>query len=1233
MSLRRLVLAIVCVPAVAQRFLQEDVQEPVDPIARRSCSNVVVKQSQTVVIDWLPSRNNESPGGDVDDKPSCGLTSSVDLSQVDLRGISTVRVKGAKARVKYTRLPRGAKPTMTIHTSDFVSCAPHVSSGEDSLVLQLASCRQELENGTTDPTVSGGVISHPLSRWLLPAILALAPQSGPRGSKLVGLMALGLSGAASAEDTCDDEVEIEIGIPDEEPDLTDPAVRVKLLKDLRNASVPDLPTDDPKLGGHEGFAVDPSNYRLYKNGQHRRPTDPATAEEIRAAQGLLFGQAGQVTTLALADTLASDPKGWASAQDALQEIGGMDPAAIGEVSHIAKQNGDPSGGEAYEQFLAYARTHGFDAAHRWLKGQAPLRRNLRWWSVHRTASATPDREHVIAVENAIEAGEKDYDMRRLIHVRMSGGAMAYTDDNTKLWGSELHIAVDVSDLVQPFIAADRIEVYASLLSDSKRNPGTAPLSATDLSYLKAVVHAIYGPSHSGEQRNLKGIYNGDPHNTNGGGAATESRTWSRPFEWLDGEKARSFGYASDEFLFTAQTTELSPSTVPLDGHGTQAGTFMFPVPFSMTYATKNGGAVTGTDPRNTLPESNVGALCFYGRGLTFSETDASTFATIAAQIEARSDANLTALADIVARAIETAWGEDEASPGSGFRPGRLARRPRDGAMVPAIVLKHSYDLPTYVNHATSAALEGKLMGGMKHRDARDNADEFAPPEDAEGKPLYAPNGKPRSPVMPLGSNFKIDGYAVTYSSGVTWKFMLGFDPDAGMTMYHLRMVLPPSRKHPKGKEVPYLYRAYISNFGTDYSASNLGNPNSYLFKESHYEHATGLLGGTTCGGKTLPVFRSKHGAYIGDAFNRPVFYSTYGLDVADPYAKELGFDAPMQAFPLDRSMVDNGLIPQAFCIQEIDLGHNMWHMYTAQHLRGLQISQSTISDAYNVIVNFKLNSDGKFSVGEILHGKPGVGTHVLPGVSGQYTSRGRGGQATNHMHWHVIALEPHLKMDEPRVVNKLQVSDLVSAAEEPSDWFGTAFHRKTSTIELANETDLMNFDYMKQRYWRIAAVNEETGEDLGSLKVTSPLFGPPIHAGNRQSHLPRGETLEGNHWWLRQDIHVVNATNRRDSTVLLTPGTSPGYELSRSVDHPLKGKPKFDRPMVFCSIKLTHEVVEEEMPVQPGFSHIDVNVQPHNLHGINPNILVRQQPEYNIWYENTLMQSYTPPYTSEYEGH
>ena len=62
-----------------------------------------------------------------------------------------------------------------------------------------------------------------------------------------------------------------------------------------------------------------------------------------------------------------------------------------------------------------------------------------------------------------------------------------------------------------------------------------------------------------------------------------------------------------------------------------------------------------------------------------------------------------------------------------------------------------------------------------------------------------------------------------------------------------------------------------------------------------------------------------------------------------------------------------------------------------------------------------------------------------------------------------------------------------------------------------------------------------------------------------------------------------------------------------------------------------HEVIEEELPAQAAFANIDVNLSPHNLYGFNPNLLVRQQPQYNDWMENTWMESYKPPYSSEYD--
>ena len=35
-----------------------------------------------------------------------------------------------------------------------------------------------------------------------------------------------------------------------------------------------------------------------------------------------------------------------------------------------------------------------------------------------------------------------------------------------------------------------------------------------------------------------------------------------------------------------------------------------------------------------------------------------------------------------------------------------------------------------------------------------------------------------------------------------------------------------------------------------------------------------------------------------------------------------------------REHVDNGLIEEAICLAEVDMGYNMLHMYAGQHLRG-----------------------------------------------------------------------------------------------------------------------------------------------------------------------------------------------------------------------------------------------------------------------------------------------------------
>jgi len=185
-----------------------------------------------------------------------------------------------------------------------------------------------------------------------------------------------------------------------------------------------------------------------------------------------------------------------------------------------------------------------------------------------------------------------------------------------------------------------------------------------------------------------------------------------------------------------------------------------------------------------------------------------------------------------------------------------------------------------------------------------------------------------------------------------------------------------------------------------------------------------------------------------------------------------------------------------------------------------------------------------------------------------------------------------------------------------------------------DDTQYLNWDYAKQRYWRIQAVNAGTGEDVGGLKIFSHKFGPPILPGRSNPNIPLNETYFGNHWWLKQDVHVLNATGRRDSVVLITDATTPDYNKRRALAHPFlsRGGPYDDaKPVVFFTLKLEHNVIEEELPVQGGFADIEVVIMPENMYGFNPDILVRYDPVHNDVMENRWMESYVAPYRYEFE--
>jgi len=1005
------------------------------------------------------------------------------------------------------------------------------------------------------------------------------------------------------------------------PDLSTFAARKELLDYVKNSCEAPLSAkgDD---GGYSGFTVDPNEKTKYVNGGNRRPTDPATHEEVISAQTLLFG-VSSCESLEECDLLKI---AWAPANDGpLAAIGGIDPSSISDVSRISAEPGDPSNGLAQDAFIQYADNDGFPSAYSWLQepAQAKYRRAIRWWSTGQITTAAPTREEVYGVEEKISAGES-FELHRILHVRVSGGLREVTDGGKIWWGSVVHVAVDVTDLSSPFVVPERTEVYSYQRRDSNKTP-SKKIDDLDQMYLKTAAMSLYGEISNGA-RQFVVTYNGDLNNQSGG-FGNDHRSWSAPFEYVDGDDAELIGFEKEEYLYLAHLAEYSPSAVPVDGHQTSTGVLLYPVPLTMAYGVYSDGSVSPPLSHNALIDSKVGALTWYGRGLTFSNATAHLLKT-SINMTNIFESDFDMIAVIMSNAIKNAWGDEETSVDSNFRPGQLKNR-GDGIAIPAVILKHSYDTPTYVNHATSSVLEGKFLDGAPHRDARDNLDYMAPPE-VNGKPKYEPNGKPREVVEVLGRSFEVDGYAVTYKAGITWKFLMGFDADAGLTLYHVRQVLPPSRAYPDGKEIPFIFRTNIPEFGTDYSTSKLGNQHSWNFYESHYRDGTSFSKEATCSGTSLPLFRSKSGAYISSAAERLVFYGTYGLGIMDPYSAYLGVEAELNAFPNTRQFVDNGIIAYAICLEEMDLGHSMWHLITSQHLRALAISMSTISNAYNVVVRYTLLSDGKMKVGAHAHGKPGFTMPGVPGVSGEYGSKSRGGFASNHIHWHVIAVEPALKMNEVGVLNKLQVIDKVAPGEDDTDLFGTAFHRSRKTILNVNETDKLSYDFVKQRYWRIQALDGNTGEDIGGLKISSQRFSPPIQAGKTNPNVSLNETYYGNHWWLRQDVHIVNATGRRDAMVLRTNSVDPGYNSRQAIEHPFIGNGTYGDPVIFFTLKLEHNVIEEELPVQGGFTDIEITITPENMYGFNPQILVRYDPVHNDVIENTWTQSYTAPYSGEY---
>ncbi len=306
---------------------------------------------------------------------------------------------------------------------------------------------------------------------------------------------------------------------------------------------------------------------------------------------------------------------------------------------------------------------------------------------------------------------------------------------------------------------------------------------------------------------------------------------------------------------------------------------------------------------------------------------------------------------------------------------------------------------------------------------------MAPPVDAAGEGIYKPNGKPKVTVEPAGASYTLDGYGLTYSAGITWKANIGFDPDAGLMLYNIRVVLPPSKAYPEGEVVPYLFKAGVANFGTAYSSSNHGAYNSPAFLESHFADASSTTTPKVCSGQTLPVYKSRDPGPFDVATSEPLYSYLFpdgNMPMGpDPYLSgymgigNVGWNGMMYAKPA------NVWIPEWVCLEEsINAGKGMWHMSAAQDKRSLLISQTTITEAYNIILDFELMSTGQMKVGQHAHGQPlsQGGAAPIPGVNGQFASEGQGGFACNHLHWSTIVLEPMVRGNGAKQV--LQASDL-----------------------------------------------------------------------------------------------------------------------------------------------------------------------------------------------------------------
>jgi len=208
------------------------------------------------------------------------------------------------------------------------------------------------------------------------------------------------------------------------------------------------------------------------------------------------------------------------------------------------------------------------------------------------------------------------------------------------------------------------------------------------------------------------------------------------------------------------------------------------------------------------------------------------------------------------------------------------------------------------------------------------------------------------------------------------------------------------------------------------------------------------------------------------------------------------------------------------------------------------------------------------------------------------------------------------------------------------------FNRGHKDIINSSEEANMRYEFGTQRHWEMEAFDKD-GNDLGGLLIKSTAWGPPpaIQEGTDQPPMKYGdadvnipdEYTWKNHWWLGRNVWVRNADRTRATNGLLSNSKTAGCRIPHNTHDCQPDENIGDNPVVYAVMKVYHSVITEEMPVQNGFTSVELDIWPHNLLGFNPNILVRYMPKYNEYIQNPYVRGpdadpiYTPPYTSEWE--